>query len=70
MLPERESLAWLAAAGVSVVQVDRASSPDEAIDRLCAEAHVLHLLCAPLLDNGLALPAAHRNALAAVSRLK
>ncbi len=25
----------------------------------------LHLLCAPVLDNGLALPAAHRNALAA-----
>jgi hypothetical protein len=26
----------------------------------------LHLLCAPLLDNGLALPAAHRTTLAAV----
>jgi len=32
-LPELESLAWLAAAGLSVVHVDRASNPDEAVDR-------------------------------------
>ena len=32
-LPERESLAWLAAVGLSVVHVDQASNPDEAVDR-------------------------------------
>jgi acyl-CoA synthetase (NDP forming) len=32
-LPELESLAWLAAAGLPMVHVDRASNPDEAVDR-------------------------------------